>query len=476
MRRRSPSFVICHLSFVISILLTACGSTTPAATQLPAAGPPAVTITGPTATQPPPAVTFGGPTVDATAPAATAQPAPTAEAVIGPETYPAGINPLTGLPVDEATLNHRILAIKVANFPYYVRPQAPVSNNIPFPCQQGSGADLKNICAQSGLSQADSVFEHYAEGGTTRFTAVFYGQAADRVGPIRSARLIDTVIPEMFKSALVATGSSNGVLRRLGGKDWFDLVIAETTGYGCPLLCLVNLFPEDPTAIPDANSIFTSTTAVRAVLVAKGLDTRQPFRGVAYSTELPAGGVPLTHLRIEYSGAAHAEWAYDSTTQRYWRSQDKNATEMQPHLDAANGQQLSAANVIVLFVNHVVDFNVPEDFDADGFTGHFSTEAQLWATGPAWLLRDGQVDQLTWVRLNAGDMLGLVEANNRVVPLKPGNTWYQIVGLTSETLTEGVAWLVRHRSPTDKGEIPGRPSPTPTVAGAAPTEMATPTP
>jgi hypothetical protein len=115
--------------------------------------------------------------------------------VIGPETYPAGINPLTGLPTDEATLDHRPLAIKISNFPRYVRPQA-------------------------GLSLADIVFEHYAEGGTSRFTAVFYGNNADRVGPIRSARLIDTVIPEMFHAALIASGSSSGVLQRIAYKDW----------------------------------------------------------------------------------------------------------------------------------------------------------------------------------------------------------------------------------------------------------------
>jgi hypothetical protein len=180
-------------------------------------------------------------------------------------------------------------------------------------------------------------------------------------------------------------------------------------------------------------------------------------------------------LRVEYSGGAHSEWNYEAGSNRYLRSEDKSATEMQPHLDAVNNQQLSAANVIVLFVNHVVDFNIPEDFDTDGFTGHFSTEAQLWATGPAWLLRDGQVYQLTWVRLSEGDMVGLVDANNQVVPLKPGNTWYQVVSLTSETVTDGTAWVVRHRNPNDKGEIPGVPTPTATVEGVV-VETATPTP
>ncbi|MBM4422588.1 MAG: DUF3048 domain-containing protein [Chloroflexi bacterium] len=413
------------------ILLSACNSATNPTTQPPnhpTTLPPAVTLNGPTLTPPPPAVTLISPTDSV-------QPSATPLAAIGPETYPAGVNPLTGLPADEAALNHRPLAIKISNFPRYVRPQA-------------------------GLSLADIVFEHYSEGGTTRFTAVFYGNNADRIGPIRSARLIDTVIPEMFRAALVASGSSSGVLQRIAYKDWADVFVAETSGYGCPTL----LCPESE----DANSLFSSTAAIRQALAAKGFDTRQSFRGVAYLNQPPAGGAAVSTLRVEYSGEAHTEWHYNPVSARYERWSETSATDMQAHFDAANKQQITAANVIVLFVNHVVDFSIPEDFDTDGFTGHFSTEVQLWATGPAWLLRDGQAYQATWVRLNKGDMVGLVDAKNNVIPLKPGNTWYQVVGLYSDSVTDGANWIVRHKSPRDKGDIPGVPSPTPTLEGATP--------
>lgn len=430
-----------YLLITLALFISSCGSPNnpTAIAQPPTTPPPSVTIIAPTTTPLPPAVTLVGPTTD---PAASVEPSPTAETVVGPETYPAGINPLTGLPADEATLNHRPLAIKISNFPRYVRPQ-------------------------SGLSLADIVFEHYAEGGTSRFTAVFYGSTADRIGPIRSARLIDTVIPEMFHAALVASGSSSGVLQRIAYKDWADVFVAETNGYGCPtLLCQES---------EDANSLFSSTAAIRQALAAKGLDTRQPFRGVAYFSQPPAGGTPVSTLRVDYSGEAHAEWRYNPVSAKYERWTEIDSTDMQAAFDAATSQQITAANVVVIFVNHVVDFSIPEDFDTDGYTGHFSTEVQLWATGSAWLLRDGQAFQATWVRLNKGDMVGLVDANNNVIPLKPGSTWYQVVGLTSDTVTDGSSWIVRHKSPRDKGEIPGVPTPTPTVEGA-PTETPAETP
>ena len=72
---------------------------------------------------------------------------------------PPDVNPLTGLKVeDESRLDRIPVLIKVSNS-LEVRPQ-------------------------SGLSMADIVFEHFAEGGITRFTALFYGQDPGKVGSV----------------------------------------------------------------------------------------------------------------------------------------------------------------------------------------------------------------------------------------------------------------------------------------------------
>jgi len=46
----------------------------------------------------------------------------------------------------------------------------------------------RNAYPQSGLDKADRVYEILAEGGITRYLAVFHSQKADKIGPIRSAR------------------------------------------------------------------------------------------------------------------------------------------------------------------------------------------------------------------------------------------------------------------------------------------------
>ncbi|MEI2689413.1 MAG: DUF3048 domain-containing protein [Anaerolineae bacterium] len=97
-------------------------------------------------------------------PEPTAIPAPTVNmaALVGDETLPAGVSPFTGLPVDDPTLLERMpAAVKISNSPI-ARPQ-------------------------SGLSKADVVIEHLAEGDITRFTAIFHSQDAQRIGSVRSA-------------------------------------------------------------------------------------------------------------------------------------------------------------------------------------------------------------------------------------------------------------------------------------------------
>ncbi|MBN2469702.1 MAG: DUF3048 domain-containing protein, partial [Anaerolineae bacterium] len=183
-----------------------------------------------TATPPPTATPTASPT-----------PSPTPEGWTGPYTYPAGVNPLTGLPVEDASrLALRPVAVKISNAPPIVRPQ-------------------------DGIGQADVVFEHLAEGGLTRFTAIFLSQLPRRVGSIRSARLIDVEIPELFESYLVYAGSSGGVRERIEAAAF-----AERAFYG------VETGPPAyyrDTTIPVPHNLFADLVALHELAAARGVNT-----------------------------------------------------------------------------------------------------------------------------------------------------------------------------------------------------------
>jgi hypothetical protein len=408
-------------------LLVACSSQpTPAPTA-----PPVVNTAASAATATSPASTptvaataapTSGPALTNTAPAATsaATAAATPTAAPGVTPTPEAVNPLTGLPLSDPTvLDRRPVAIKIANFPRRVR------------------------AAQTGLSAADNVWEHYAEGGTTRFTAIFLSQGPDRIGNVRSARLIDTYLGQAYQAMLVASGSSEGTLNRLRQTDFFKRVIAEATGYhGCPLLC------REAPASETADKLFTSAPAVWDLATKLGVNGRQDLSGFVFDAQAPAGGTPITTAHIDWQvGNTVAEWRYDAGAQVYdrWIDSDTMPTLTQ-HIDTLNSQPLTAANVVVIYANYVTSNIHESDSSAEPF--FFSYDIELYGSGPAKLFRDGQMYDLRWTRDKVkGGLPRLTDASGNVAALRPGNIWFEAVSTMSVNKPAGDTFTIQVHVP-----------------------------
>lgn len=365
--------------------------------------------------------------------AAPGEPTATRVPVYGPDTYPVGINPLTGQAADPAQLDRMPIAVKVSNFPYAVRPQ-------------------------SGLALADLVFEHLAEAGLTRFTAIYLQNDAVKVGSIRSARYIDTEIAPMFGAMLVTSGSSLGTMQHLRANPWFlgeNLwrLVSEESSYVCPPLCR-----ETP---DDANTLFAGTAALRAATADRAGDTRTAQSGFAFSAAGPPGGTPAGEVLLDYSLAARVAWRYATAAGSYTRWQEKDASgELLAHVDALTNQPITASNVVVLFANHQNNF-VPEDF-RDG--GNCGMEIQLWTIGPAKVFRDGQLYEGRWHRDATTSWRLRLETNDgQVIPLRPGNTWLGVVGLTAGAALNGATYTVTNKVLDTKRDCPVPPTETPTL-------------
>lgn len=366
----------------------------PTITNTPAQPADSSTPTQPTPTLlPPPVLSSPTPAGPATSPPSAPTPAPTATlppppllGQIGP-VFPANVNPLTGATVaDVTTLQRRPVAIKVSNYPPLVRPQA-------------------------GLNDADLVFEHYAEGGVTRFTAIFYGQDAAQVGSVRSGRLIDLEIPKMYDAAFAYSGASGPLRLLFGEAPFFDRIISPDFGH------------DGFYRVPDPNkafehTLFTDTFFLRTILTNRNLNTPPTFRnGMVFSVEPPPGGTPARSLEIQYS-ATTAFWEYNSASGRYQRWTDGIL-----QLDANSGAPLNFTNVVALAANHVETLIVEDSL------GNRSIEIQLWGEGPASLFRNGQRYDGRWVRADPLDMLSFYTQDGQPLPLAVGNTFFQVVPL-----------------------------------------------
>ncbi len=313
----------------------------------------------------------------------------------GPD-FPPNVNPLTGLEVsDPSVLERAPLAVKISNAPASVRPQA-------------------------GLDKADLVFEHYAEGGVTRLTAVFLGQTPEMVGSIRSGRLIDVEIPAMFKALFAYSGNSAGVGETYRKSDlWPDQMAPPGMARGA-------FYRRD---LPKAyeHTLFADPERLWDLAEERGINDRKDLRGMTFDPEAPRRGIPAEEIRILYrAGISQVEWVYDEEDGRYYRWQGGAA-----HREELTGAQLSAANVIVVSANHV-ETTILEDTWGGG---HWSIEVQIWGEGPVSIFRDGRRYDGVWRRQDRHEPLSFWTTDGEErIPLKPGNSWLQMVPLGFEGL------------------------------------------
>ena len=318
---------------------------------------------------------------------------------LGPSNFPSNVNPLTGLAVaDPSLLERRPLAIKVSNLPRSVRPQW-------------------------GLSLADLVFEYYTEEGATRFIALFLGNNADTVGPIRSARFFDGNIVRGYKAAFAFGSAWEKVLDRLFSAEYADRLVIE--GPATPLRRY------DPNGY---NYLVADTSTLSAYITNKGVENgRQNLDGMFFQLEPPAGGEPGTHLFVRYSSVIFCRWDYDPASGRYLRSADsetdtsKGANEPYTlQTDRLNGQTLAFDNVVVIYTLNEYYNTSPEVMDI-----------QLLGSGQAYVFRDGQFYKVRWQRNKPDAVLSLSYDDGTPFPFKPGTTWFQVVGLaTNMTLVD----------------------------------------
>lgn len=389
------------VSLMVLLALAACGNNNePLPTPIPAAvtdvaatavpdQPTAAPTTGPATLPPPPTL---APAVTSTPLAeATAVPADEAVTLLTAEDFGDNRNPLTGeLVADPADLQRRPLVVKIPNSPpSYVRPQ-------------------------SGLNDADIVYEHLSEGSITRLSAIFYSKMPEKIGPIRSARLIDLELPAMYDAALVFSGSSVGVSQRLFSSDFSSRILrSNTEGY----------YRTDEPQKPTEATLYVHPEGLYNELEKRGLNTPPNFNQVmAFSTEAPAGGQPATNLKIDYIWE-EVEWRYNAEDGRYYRYGDG-----EPILDGNTGEQVSTANVVIITPYHVQDPEICEQANDAGQCVALSVQIQLWGSGSGGIvLRDGQQFPVTWHREGRYDLLTFTDPDGNPFPLKIGNTWVQLV-------------------------------------------------
>ena len=307
--------------------------------------------------------------------------------------YPDNINPLTGLAVDNTEiLNRRPVLVKVSNFPPEGRPHA-------------------------GLSFADIVFEYYIGEWTNRFLAIYYGQDAIQAWPLRSGRLVDAQLTNMYKGILAygnAYWEVDDVLMNILGERAISFNEAP-----CPAIC--------GEATHNATGVYVNTAEVSKYASKIGIDNvKQDVGGMLFSDSIQSPDHFGVWVAVQYIRWNRGEWFYDIEKQKYvrWIESWNSGKEypMIPLVDKLTGEQLAFSNVIIMYANYIEYATTLHDIDIWN-----NTEGQR-----AIIFRDGMAIDGYWRTIGEDKPIQFLTKSGLPIPLKPGNTWIGVAGTSSQ--------------------------------------------
>jgi hypothetical protein len=248
---------------------------------------------------------------------------------------------------------------------------------------------------QSGLQAADMVFEYATEGGIPRFTAIFTN-VPDKVGPVRSGRLISIKLTRHYHGQLFLSGMSEGTfgaLNRDPVPTFFD-----TQGY---------FYRTSDHRAPD--NLYINADAIQRAEGQVGLPD------FALKTGRPgvSGGAPAGEVSVpEHS----ATYAFDADTKTYTKSEQGHRFG-----DTATGQPLRISMLIVMHMPVTVTGIIEDVNGARGLD--YNTEAG----GRADFYYQGLKYAGTWAAADRSSPFTFALDGGQQVSLPAGLVWVDAV-------------------------------------------------
>jgi hypothetical protein len=326
------------------------------------------------------ATSAGGPTAP---PRPTTAPAPTAPQ---PTATPVPYNPLTGHQVaDLSKVRRRIIAVKIDNAPD-ARPSV-------------------------GLNQTDTVYEELAEGGVTRFIAMYLEREPDPVGPVRSARLTDIYLGMEYEWLFTYAGAGR-TTGRLLSEALIPLFKAPELGErleGTPY------YREPRRVVP--HNLFVHLNLIREEAKKDaGITPEVEIRPFPFADPPETG--PLRTVNLPYTGpAATVIWRYDEGAGNWKRTMGGA-----PHVDALDNQQVTADTIVIQYARLFTASNVEPDP-----AGNPVLDADIRGSNRLRVFHTGQMFEGTWSKEHDRAKTQYKRDDGSPISFRPGRAWIHIV-------------------------------------------------
>ncbi|MHB8380071.1 MAG: DUF3048 domain-containing protein [Acidimicrobiales bacterium] len=290
-----------------------------------------------------------------------------------PKKKPGPVAPLTGLPDPSRVTKHRsALTIKIDNTP--------------------------EAHPQSGVNDADVVYEEIVEGGITRLAAIFNSRLPNVVGPVRSVRRTDREIVFPIGGIFAFSGGAAYALKSIATAP-VKLYTESTSGAA--------MF-RDPKRYPPHN-LFANA----ALLMAKDGKPRPPPALFTYSSEpRVAHGPRVSSFVVGFTEGYAVTYAWN-TRSRSWDRSIFGSPDV-----TTTGIRISPKNVIVMSVHYV------------GGVGVIDSYAQLIGSGAVEVFTNGTLQRGTWSRPNLRARTIFKNSLGKLIDVTPGQTWVELLDVS----------------------------------------------
>jgi len=254
---------------------------------------------------------------------------------------------------------------------------------------------------QSGLSHASVIFEAIAEGGITRFLALFQDNEADSVGPVRSVRPYYVQWCMSFDCAISHAGGSPEALANIRAWGTKDL---DQFANSAPYTRVADRYAP--------HNLYSSIPKLRELETAKGYG-KATFTPLARKAAAPSKTPAASQIQVNISsGAYNSSYSFDAKANTYARNQNGA-----PHMVVASGD-----NQVQLAPSVIVALTMPYGVAADKHSQY-----GVVGSGEARVLQDGMVTVGTWSKADVAAPLSLTGADGQPLALNPGQTWFVAV-------------------------------------------------
>lgn len=266
---------------------------------------------------------------------------------------------------------------------------------------------------QTGLNEADVVWETIIEFDVSRLLAVFHSNYPEIVGPIRSVRPVDMRIYSPLEPVFVFSGGQQGILelvRRAPG-HWLE----ENRGASQMWRDHTRNAPHNLYgSVPGLAELATDVTAPPSEQFEFAPDLDQ---AVAVTS-----GAVTNRIELSMSPAAQPNWTWNNTANAWLRNEGSQAAM------TSGGAQVQATNVVILEVKAV----------PSGFTAQNNASVPddvLEGEGNATIATGGKTIAATWHKADQNSPLTLQTAAGEPALLAPGNTWVEVLPQPNGTFT-----------------------------------------